>query len=276
MISWFEAVVLGVVQALTEFLPISSSGHLLVISEAFGWDDPGAAFTAVTQLGTVGAVIVYFRADIARILSTWTKSLYRPELRGDLSAREGWYVIAGTVPIVVLGLAFSHQIETVARDLRLVGIMMIGVGLVLAVADRIGARARTMEDLTLKDGILFGLAQACALIPGVSRSGASISAGLYLGYTREAATRYSFLLSIPAVLLSGLYEMTKIGEPGQSVAWGPTIVATAVAFVVGYAVIAWLLRYVSNHSFMPFVIYRVALGILILTMLATGTWSATP
>lgn len=276
MISWFEAIVLGVVQALTEFLPISSSGHLLVISEAFGWDDPGAAFTAVTQLGTVGAVIVYFRADIVRILGTWTKSLFRPELRGDLSAREGWYVIAGTVPIVVLGLAFSHQIETVARDLRLVGFMMIAVGLVLAVADRIGARARTMEDLNLKDGILFGLAQACALIPGVSRSGASISAGLYLGYTREAATRYSFLLSIPAVLLSGLYEMTKIGEPGQSVAWGPTVVATVVAFVVGYAVIAWLLRYVSSHSFMPFVIYRIGLGTLILVMLATGTWAATP
>jgi undecaprenyl-diphosphatase len=275
VISWFEAVVLGLVQGLTEFLPISSSGHLLVASAAFGWEDPGAAFTAVTQLGTVAAVVIYFRKDIVRIISVWVRSLVRPELRGDIAAREGWYVIVGTIPIVVLGLAFSHQIETVARDLRLVAAMMIVVGLVLGVADRSGARARTLSDLTLRDGILFGLAQACALVPGVSRSGSTISAGLFLGYTREAATRYSFLLSIPAVLLSGLYEATKIGEPGTSVQWPQTLVATGIAFVVGYAVIAWLLRYVSTHSFMPFVIYRVALGVLILVMLATGTWAAT-
>ncbi len=275
MIGWLEAVVLGVIQGLTEFLPISSSGHLLIVSEAFGWEDPGAAFTAVTQLGTVAAVVLYFRDDIVRIVSVWGRSLFRPELRGDISAREGWYVIIGTLPIIVLGLAFSTQIETVARDLRLVGVMMIVVGLVLAVADRSGARVRTMSDLTLRDGVLFGLAQSCALVPGVSRSGASISAGLFLGYTREAATRFSFLLSVPAVLLSGIYEARKIGAAGESVAWPQTILATAIAFVVGYAVIAWLLRYVSNHSFMPFVIYRVALGILTLILLATGTWAAT-
>jgi undecaprenyl-diphosphatase len=275
VISWFEAVVLGLVQGLTEFLPISSSGHLLVVSAAFGWEDPGAAFTAVTQLGTVAAVVIYFRHDIVRIISVWLRSLVKPELRGDISAREGWYVIVGTIPIVVAGLVFSHEIETVARDLRIVAAMMIIVGLVLAVADRTGARARTISDLNMRDGILFGLAQACALVPGVSRSGSTISAGLFLGYTREAATRYSFLLSIPAVLLSGLYEATKIGDSGTTVQWPQTLVATAIAFVVGYAVIAWLLRYVSNHSFMPFVVYRVGLGVLILVMLATGTWAAT-
>lgn len=275
MISWVEAIVLGLVQGLTEFLPVSSSGHLLIVSEAFGWDDPGAAFTAVTQLGTVAAVVVYFWRDIVRILSTWSRSLFQPELRGDLSAREGWYVIVGTIPIVILGVAFSHKIETAARNLWLVATMLIVVGLVLAVADRTGARAREVSDLNLRHGILFGLAQACALIPGVSRSGATISAGLFLGYTREAATRYSFLLSIPAVLLSGVYEAKKIGGADASVDWGPTLLATAIAFVVGYAVIAWLLRYVSTHSFMPFVIYRVALGVVILILLATGVWSAT-
>ncbi len=275
MISWIQAIVLGLVQGLTEFLPISSSGHLLIVSEAFGWDDPGAAFTAVTQLGTVAAVVVYFWRDIVRIVSAWFRSLYHPELRGDLSAREGWYVILGTVPIVILGVAFSHEIETAARNLWLVATMLIVVGLILAVADRTGARARTISDLNLRDGILFGLAQACALIPGVSRSGATISAGLFLGYTREAATRYSFLLSIPAVLLSGVYEAKKIGGAGATVDWGPTLLATVIAFVVGYAVIAWLLRYVSTHSFMPFVIYRVVLGVLILALLTTGVWSAT-
>ncbi len=275
MISWIEAIVLGLVQGLTEFLPISSSGHLLVVSKAFGWEDPGAAFTAVTQLGTVAAVVLYFWRDIVRILSAWFRSLFRPELRGDLSAREGWYVIVGTIPIVILGVAFSHQIETAARNLWLVATMLIVLGLILAVADRAGARARTISDLNMRDGVLYGLAQACALIPGVSRSGATISAGLFLGYTREAATRYSFLLSIPAVLLSGVYEAKKIGGAGATVDWGPTLLATVIAFVVGYAVIAWLLRYVSSHSFMPFVIYRVTLGVVILVLLATGVWSAT-
>jgi undecaprenyl-diphosphatase len=275
VISWIEAVVLGVVQALTEFLPISSSGHLLIVSEAFGWDDPGAAFTAVTQLGTAAAVVLYFRADILRILVAWARSIVHPELRGDLSAREGWYVIIGTIPIIILGLLFSHQIETVARDLRLVAVMLIAVGILLGVADRTSVRARTLSDLSLRDGILFGLAQACALIPGVSRSGATISAGLFLGYTREAATRYSFLLSIPAVVLSGLYEATKIGGADEPVDWGPTLLATVIAFVLGYAVIAWLLRYVSSHSFMPFVIYRIVLGTVMLILLATGVWSAT-
>jgi undecaprenyl-diphosphatase len=276
MVGWFEAVVLGVVQGLTEFLPISSTGHLLVVSTAFGWPDPGAAFTAVTQLGTVAAVLVYFRKEIVHITDVWVRSLFRPELRGDLAAREGWYVIFGTVPIVVFGVLFSHQIEGAARDLRLVGAVFIVIGLVLALADRTGARARTLSDLTLRDGIIYGLAQACALVPGVSRSGATISAGLFLGYTREAATRYSFLLSIPAVLTSGLYEARKIGGEGESVSWGPTVLATGIAFVVGYAVIAWLLRYVSTHSFMPFVVYRVAVGALVLLLVAVGTWPAHP
>lgn len=276
MVGYFEAVVLGIVQGLTEFLPISSTGHLLVVGTAFGWGDPGAAFTAVTQLGTVAAVLVFFRRDIVHITDIWVRSLFRPELRGDLAAREGWYVLLGTIPIVVLGVLLSHQIEGAARDLRLVGTAFIVVGLVLAVADRTGARARTLSDLTLRDGLLYGLAQACALVPGVSRSGATISAGLFMGYTREAATRYSFLLSIPAVLTSGLYEARKIGGVEDPVSWGPTILATVVAFVVGYLVIAWLLRYVSTHSFMPFVVYRVAVGVLVLAFVAFGVWPARP
>jgi undecaprenyl-diphosphatase len=275
MVGWFEAIILGIVQGLTEFLPISSTGHLLVVSTAFGWSDPGAAFTAVTQLGTVAAVLVFFRRDIVHITNVWVRSLFRPELRGDLAAREGWYVLVGTLPIMVFGLLFSNQIEGAARDLRLVGTAFIVVGLVLALADHSGARARTLSDLNLKDGLIYGLAQACALIPGVSRSGATISAGLFRGYTREAATRYSFLLSIPAVLISGLYEARKIGG-SDPVSWGPTIVAMLVAFVVGYLVIAWLLRYVSTHSFMPFVIYRIAVGVLVLAMVAFGVWPARP
>lgn len=275
MVGWFEAIVLGIIQGVTEFLPISSTGHLLLAGTAFGWGDPGAAFTAVTQLGTVAAVLVYFRADIVHITSTWARSLVRPELRGDLAAREGWYVLLGTIPIIVFGVLFSHQIEGGARDLRVVGATFIVIGLVLALADHTGARARTMSDLSLRDGLLYGLAQACALIPGVSRSGATISAGLFLGYTREAATRYSFLLSIPAVLTSGLYEARKIGG-AEAVSWGPTLVATGIAFGVGYAVIAWLLKYVSTHSFMPFVVYRVAVGVAVLALVATGVWPAQP
>lgn len=271
--SWFEAIVLGLVQGLTEFLPISSSAHILVLSQIFGWGDPGAAFTAVTQIGTELAVIIYFRRDIARIVSTWVRSLYTPALRSDHDAKMGWYVIIGTIPIAVLGLAFADQIETVARNLWLTAAMLAIFGVVLGVCDALGRRTRELAALNTKDAILLGLAQALALIPGVSRSGATISMGLARGYTREAATRYAFLLAIPAVLASGLYEATKIGDQGN-VSWGPTIVATIIAFTVGYAVIAWLLRYLQTNSFLPFVIYRLALAAFIVVLLLTGVLTA--
>ncbi|MEV7601954.1 undecaprenyl-diphosphate phosphatase [Kitasatospora sp. NPDC089797] len=271
MIDWFHGAVLGLIQGLTEFLPVSSSAHLRVFSALLGWDDPGAAFTAVTQLGTEAAVLIYFRRDIASIVRTWALSLFRPALRSEPDARMGWFVIIGTLPIAVLGKLFQHSIETHLRDLRIIGTTLIVFGLVLALADRTRAvrRARPITDLTLPHAAAYGFAQALALIPGVSRSGGTISAGLLLGYSREAAARYSFLLAIPAVLASGTLELFKIGE-GPAPAWGPTILATVIAFAVGYAAIAWFLKYISNNSFLPFVVYRVLLGALIIGLVAGG------
>ncbi len=271
MIDWFHGAVLGLIQGLTEFLPVSSSAHLRVFSALLGWDDPGAAFTAVTQLGTESAVLIYFRRDIASIVKTWTLSLFRPALRSEQDARMGWFVIIGTLPIGILGAAFQHTIENSLRDLRVIGTTLIVFGLILAVADRTRAvrHARPISDLTLPHAIGYGFAQALALIPGVSRSGGTISAGLLLGYSREAAARYSFLLAIPAVLASGLLELFKIGE-GPAPAWGPTILATLIAFVVGYAAVAWFLKYISSHSFTPFVVYRVLLGVLIIGLVTFG------
>jgi undecaprenyl-diphosphatase len=274
MISWFEAVVLGVVQGLTEFLPISSSGHLRIVPALFGWPDPGAAFTAVVQLGTMAAVLVYFATDLWRIVSAWFRSLFRPALRGTLDARLGWYLIIGTIPIGILGLAFASQIETGARDLRLIGWVLIGFGIVLYLADRVGSQDKRIGDLTLRDGVLYGLAQALALVPGVSRSGATITAGRLLGYDRAAAARFSFLLSVPAVVLSGLYEARHVGDAGGP-AWGPTAVATLAAFHVGNASIAWLLRYLTRHSMLVFAIYRVVVGALVLVLVYTGAVAAT-
>ncbi|CAB4956891.1 unannotated protein [freshwater metagenome] len=268
-ISWLEAVVLGLVQGITEFLPISSSAHIFVVSQLLGWQDPGAAFTAVSQIGTELAVIVYFRRDIARIISAWARSLVKPALRSSIDARMGWYIIVGTIPIAVLGLTFSHQIETAARNLWLVSGTLIVFGIILGVADALGRHRLALANLNAKDGILFGLGQALALIPGVSRSGATISTGLALGYTREASARYAFLLAIPAVVASGLYEATKISSD-PAVAWGPTILATVIAFFTGFAVIAWLLRWVTTRSYLPFVIYRIALGLLLIVLLLTG------
>ena len=275
---WFEAVVLGVVQGLTEFLPISSSAHLRLVGEAFGWDDPGAAFTAITQIGTEAAVLLYFRHDIARIIGAWVSSLFRSERRGDLDARMGWLIIVGSIPIVVLGLLFQDQIETTLRDLRIVATALIVFSLILYWADRVGTQKRDLGDLTVRHGIIYGLAQALALIPGVSRSGGTITAGLFLGYTRSAAARYSFLLAIPAVLGSGFfqaYEALTGDVEGTGVAWGPTILATVLAFGVGLAVIAWLLRYLAHGSFVPFVVYRIALGVLVLVLVQTGVFAAT-
>lgn len=267
--SWIESIILGIVQGLTEFLPISSSAHLLIISELFGWQDPGAAFTAVTQIGTEAAVIVYFRRDIGRILAMWSRSLTQPELRSNLDARMGWYVIIGSLPIAVIGFLFAQQIETSARNLWLVGIMLIVFGILLGIADRFGRKIKTAKQLNMRDGLIFGFGQAMALIPGVSRSGATITTGLTLGYDRVTATRYAFLLAIPAVLGSGLYEARKIGDDPY-IAWGPTMLATIVAFFVGLAVIAWLLRWLTTRTYTPFVIYRVIVGSLVLVLLSMG------
>lgn len=268
-ISWGQAVILGILQGLTEFLPISSSAHLLIFSQLFGWTDPGAAFTAVTQIGTETAVIIYFWKDIVRIIRAWFGQFRTGHTWREPDALMGWFVIIGTVPIAVLGLLFKDQIETVVRNLWLVSFTLIFFGVLLGVADRTARCVKDTEDLTVRDGLVYGLFQALALIPGVSRSGATISGGLFMGYTREAATRYAFLLAIPAVVASGLFQALDIGSD-PAVAWGPTILATMIAFVVGYAVIAWLIRYVSTKSYMPFVIYRICLGAFVAVLLATG------
>ncbi len=269
-----KAVFLGVLQGLTEFLPISSSAHLRIFPDLFGWGDPGAAFTAVIQIGTELAVLIYFRRDLWRIGSTWVRSLYRPEYRGQLDARMGWFIIIGSLPIVVLGIFLKDTIEEDFRNLWVIGTTLIVLGLILGIADRVSSDRLRIKDIRLRDAVLMGVAQACALVPGVSRSGATISMGRFLGYEREAATRYAFLLAIPAVVGAGLFELQEIPHGDNNYGWGPTIVATAVSFLIGYAAIAWLLRYVATHSYLPFVIYRVGLGSLTLVLLATGVLSA--
>ncbi|MEH0581771.1 undecaprenyl-diphosphate phosphatase [Streptomyces sp. B21-108] len=282
--SWFESLILGLVQGLTEFLPVSSSAHLRLTAAFSGWKDPGAAFTAITQIGTEAAVLIYFRKDIGRIISAWSRSLFDKTMRKDHDAQMGWLVIVGSIPIGVLGVTLKDQIEGPFRDLRITATMLVVIGIVIGVADRLAARDETggkhrapkqrksLENLGVKDGLIFGLCQACALIPGVSRSGATISGGLFMGYKREAAARYSFLLAIPAVLASGVFE-TKDALEGGHVAWGPTMFATVIAFASGYAVIAWFMKFISTKSFMPFVYYRVVLGIVIIALVTTGALS---
>ncbi|POX40689.1 undecaprenyl-diphosphatase [Streptomyces sp. Ru73] len=281
--SWFESFILGLVQGLTEFLPISSSAHLRLTAAFAGWHDPGAAFTAITQIGTEAAVLIYFRKDIVRIISAWGRSLVNKEMRQDHDAQMGWLVIVGSIPIGVLGITLKDAIEGPFRDLRLIATTLIVLGIVLGFADRLAARdesggrhraakqRKTLTDLGVKDGLLFGFCQAMALIPGVSRSGATISGGLFMGYTREAAARYSFLLAIPAVLASGVFELKDAGE--GHVSWPPTIFATLIAFVVGYAVIAWFMKFITTKSFMPFVIYRVLLGAALFVLVGMGVLS---
>jgi undecaprenyl-diphosphatase len=271
-VSAFEAIVLGIVQGLTEFLPISSTAHLRIVPAFAGWEDPGAAFTAVVQLGTMAAVLLYFRHDLWRILRTWYASLRDPALRSELDARLGWYIGLGTVPIAIFGFIFSDQIESGGRDLYVIGVTLIVFGVIMEVADRVGHKERDVTTLDARDGAVIGVAQALALVPGVSRSGATITAGLFRGLTREAAARYSFLLSIPAVVLSGLFELRKVGGEGQPGA-GAAVLATVLAFIVGYVSIAFLLRYLARHSLLVFAVYRVALGTLVLVLTAAGAIS---
>ena len=274
VIDLLKAVVLGIIQGLTEFLPISSSAHLRIFPELFGWGDPGAAFTAVIQIGTELAVLIYFRKDIWRIGSAWVRSLLQPKYRGTIDARMGWYIIVGSLPIVVLGVLLKDIIENGFRNLWIIGTALIVMGVVLGIADRIGRTDRPLGKLTMKDAVLMGAAQAMALIPGVSRSGATISMGRFLGFEREAATRFAFLLAIPAVVGAGIFELREIPNGHNTYGWGPTITATVVSFVVGYAAIAWLLRYVSTRSYTPFVIYRILLGAGTLILLGAGVLTA--
>lgn len=276
--NWLEAIILGLVQGLTEFLPISSSAHLRIVGEFLpGASDPGAAFTAITQIGTELAVLLFFWKDIVRIISRWFGSLFGKVERKDPDARMGWFIIIGSIPIAVAGLLFEESIDTSFRSLWIVATMLIVFGLLLAVADSLGKQAKPLEKLTLRDGILYGLAQMMALIPGVSRSGGTITMGLALGYTREAAARYAFLLAVPAVFASGFYKLLKaLSDPSQSAAYGmgETAVATIVAFVIGYLVIGWLMRFITTNSFKPFVWYRIGLGLLLYILLGFGVINA--
>ncbi len=268
-----NAIILGIVQGLTEFLPISSNAHLRLVGLLLGTGtDPGAAFTAIIQLGTELAVIVYFGADLWRIISRWFLALFGRIPRNDSDAKMGWFIILGSVPIVVLGVIFQKTIETTLRSLWIIAVTLIVFGILLGIADYVGAKKRRLRDLTVPHAAIYGGAQALALLPGVSRSGGTITAGLFLGYERAAAARYSFLLAIPAVFGSGLFELYKtIKSPGSEVfTAGETAVATVVSFMVGLVVIVFFMNYISKRSFLPFVIYRLALGGTLVALLSTG------
>jgi len=274
-VGWLEAAFLGLIQGLTEFLPVSSSAHLRIIGPLLpSGGDPGAAFTAITQIGTEAAVLLYFRHDLVRIALAWWASITRAGQSINADARMGWLMIIGTLPIAILGLLFKDAIETTLRNLYLTAAMLIVFAVFLALADRFGARKRDLSQLTWGHGVLFGLAQAMALIPGVSRSGGTITAGLLMGYTREAAARYSFLLAIPAVMASGFYQLFRSVGRDNPVAAGPTALATVIAAGVGYGVIVLFLKLVSTRGYMPFVIYRLLLGAVVLVLLQMGILTA--
>ena len=261
----FQAIVLGIVQGLTEFLPISSSGHLRIVPAFAGWEDPGAAFTAVIQLGTMAAVLLYFRHDLINIARGWFAGLRDPSKRGTLDSRMGWYLIVGTIPIVVFGFAFDDTIEDDLRSLNLIAAMLIALGLILLLAEHVSKHDRDIERVTWRDSLVIGFAQAAALIPGVSRSGATITAGLFLGFERAAAARFSFLLSVPAIVLSGVYQLRDVGGEG-GVGFVPTMLATIAAFVSGYVSIAFLLKFLATHTTAVFVVYRLVLGVVVLAL----------
>ena len=274
--SWLQVVVLSVLQGLTEFLPVSSSGHLAITSRVFFDDDAGASFTAVSQLGTEAAVLVFFARDIVRIVKAWFAGLFTAGRR-DADYWLGWWVIIGTIPISVIGLLFKDEIRTGARNLWLVATAMIVFSFVIAAAEYVGRQTRRVEQLTWRDAVIVGFAQCLALVPGVSRSGATISAGLFLGMERELAARFGFLLAIPAVFASGLFSLpdafAPVGE-GMSATGPQLVVSIVIAFVVGYAAVAWFLRFLVRHSMYWFVGYRIILGTMVLVLLATGTVAA--
>ncbi|PZO74431.1 MAG: undecaprenyl-diphosphatase [Sphingomonas hengshuiensis] len=274
--AWLEAAILGIIQGLTEFLPVSSSAHLR-IAGAFlpSHTDPGAAFTAIIQIGTEAAVLLYFRNDIWRIATAWLGQFAGGQDNAARdNARLGWLVIIGTLPIVVLGLLFKDAIETSLRNLWFTAFSLIGFGILLGIADVMGRRRWGIDRLRWGSGIVFGFAQAMALLPGVSRSGGTITAGLFMGFTREAAARYSFLLAIPAVLASGLYQLLKTWGEFGPYGPGPTLLATAISFVVGYVSIVGFLKLVSTRGYMAFVVYRVLLGGTLIYLLSQGRIAA--
>lgn len=273
----FEAVFLGILQGLTEFIPISSTAHLRVAGEFFSSaKDPGARFTAITQIGTELAVLIYFRGDIKSITVAWVRKVFaHADLDGKEKqlARIGTLIVVGSLPIAVLGYLGQAVITNEFRSLWLIASMLIAFALVLGFADYYGKKVRSLDDLNVSHGLFYGLAQSLALIPGVSRSGATIAMGRLLGYSRDAALRYSFLLAMPAVFGSGLYQLKAAltdNSSEQIFSLSQTLMATAAAFSVGFFVIAWLLRFVATKSFMPFIIYRIALGTTLLIMLSTG------
>jgi undecaprenyl-diphosphatase len=293
-VDFIEAIILGLVQGLTEFLPISSSAHLRIVGELAGWGDPGATFTAITQLGTELAVIIFFRREIGRIISKWFRSLGRGGggrrsagiQKGDPDVRMGWLIIVGTIPIVIVGFLLQDTIRTAFRSLWITAIVLIVFGILLGLADQLGRRTKAQADISYRDGILIGLAQMLALVPGVSRSGASTSAGLALGYERPAAAQFSFLLAVPAVFGAGLYETytaftcDPVADAAEGCGTGyglpETAIATVVAFGVGLAVIAFLMNYIKTKSFLPFVVYRIVLGIVLIVLLSIGVLQALP
>jgi len=275
--SWLQVVVLSIVQGLTEFLPVSSSGHLAIVSRVFFDGDAGASFTAVSQLGTEAAVLVYFGRDIVRIVKAWFGGLFDPGRRDNIDYRMGWYVIIGSIPIGVLGLLFKDVIRSEARNLWVVATALLVFSAVIAVAEYYGRQDRHIEQLTWRDGLLVGLAQCLALIPGVSRSGATISAGLALGLDRPLAARFGFLLAIPAVFASGLFSLPDAFNPvseGMSATGLQLAVSVAITFVVGFAAVSWLLRFLTNHAMYWFVGYRVVLSLAVMALLATGAVAA--
>ncbi len=274
--SWLQVVVLAVVQGLTEFLPVSSSGHLAIVSRVFFTDDAGASFTAVTQLGTEAAVLVYFARDIARILVAWFAGL-RDAAHRNADYWLGWYVIIGTIPICVLGLLFKDAIRSGVRNMWVIATALVLFSAVIALAERLGRQTRDVEQLTWRDAVVVGIAQTLALVPGVSRSGSTISAGLFLGQKRELSARFGFLLAIPAVFASGLFSIPDAFHPvleGMSATGPQLLVAMAIAFVVGLAAVAWFLRFLVRHSMYWFVGYRVVVGVAVMILLATGTVNA--
>ena len=272
--SFIEAILLGLIQGLTEFLPISSSAHVQIAQELLGLSELSkpqlTAFIATIQLGTEFAVLIYFFTTLVEIAKSFFKTGFRKWKMQEPNARLGWLIVIGTLPIVILGLSFRDLIENDVRQLWVIGITLIVFGIFLGVADRYGKKQKPITELNLKSGLAFGFGQALALVPGVSRSGGSITAGLMMGFTREAAARYSFLLAVPAVLAAGFYQFYEsLGNLPNDLLVA-TVVATLVSFVSGYAVIAWLLRYLEKGSFMPFVIWRVSVGSLLLIGLAVG------
>lgn len=262
-----EAIVLGIVQGLTEFLPISSTGHLRLVPTLFGWEDPGAAFTAVIQLGTLAAVLIYFRNDLVNIFKAWVKSF-----RGEKTyeSRLGWAIVVGTFPIVILGLLGKDYIEGSLRSMTVIGVMLILIGLLMLVAEKVGSQKRSADSLAPRDGLVVGLWQAVALIPGASRSGSTITGALFLGLDRAAAARFSFLLSVPSILAAGIYEAVNEREHIMGSNLTPTIIATIVSFLVGYAAIAFLMAFLQKRSTLVFIVYRIILGTIILGLVFSG------